>query len=141
MNKKKHQGKIIEKAVRNSGYTLVYVAEQLQVSRNTLYTRFKEMEVDHMFLFDLKQVINYDFTKDIPELLYSPTYQKALRSSKLPAQDKIHQELSDIQKNYYKVLEDYNKLLKFLVHLINDNELHSLKKELSYFMKNGFDKE
>jgi len=141
MNKKKHQGEIIEKAVRESGYTLVYVANQLRMSRNTLYTRFKEKEVDHMLLFNLKQVINYDFIKDIPELLSSPVYQKALQNSKLPAQDKIHQELSQIQKSYYKALEEYNKLLKFLVHIINDNELHSLKKELNYFMKYSFDKE
>lgn len=141
MNKKKHQGKIIEKAVRESGYTLVYVAEQLHVSRNTLYTRFKDAEVDHVFLFNLKQVINYDFTKDIPELLCSPAYQKALQNTKLPAQDRLHKELSDMQKNYYKVMEEYNKLLKFLVHIINDNELHSLKKELNYFIKHSFDKE
>lgn len=141
MNKKRHQGEIIEKAIRESGYTLVYVADQLHVSRNTLYTRFKEAEINHMFLFNLKQVINYDFTKDIPELLASPVYQKALQNTKLPAQDKINQELASMQKNYYNVLEEYNKLLKFLVHIINDNELHSLKKELDYFMQHNFDEE
>ena len=111
------------------------------MSRNTLYTRFKDAEVDHIFLFNLKQVINYDFTKDIPELLYSPAYQKALKNSKLTKEDKIDEEMSDMQKNYYKVLEEYNKLLKFLVHLINDNEIDSLKKELSYFIQNRLDKE
>ena len=129
---KRHQGQIIEKAVRGSGYTLVQVAKRVGVSRSTLYNAFGQETLNTNFINRLGRVIHYDFTKDFPEIVHDEGYIDLDDHLDLYKR-KIEQELSEVQKKYYQILEEYNKLLHFLVRIANNSDLYTLKKEISKF--------
>ena len=63
-----HRGEMVEEAVRRSGFSLKKLAEHLNISRNTLYNRFKNPEVSYEFIVSASKIIHYDFTIDFPEL-------------------------------------------------------------------------
>ena len=63
-----HRGEIIEGKVRLSKYSIVDLAKELGVSRNTLYTRFKEEKLSLDFIREVGRIIGYDFGSDFPEL-------------------------------------------------------------------------
>lgn len=63
-----HRGEIVEKAVRNSGLPIKKLAERLGISRNTLYSRFRDPEVSYKFIAAVSNVVHYDFLIDFPEL-------------------------------------------------------------------------
>lgn len=133
----KHQGKIVHQRVQDSGYTFKYVAEQLnkvmKMSRNTLYTRLKKPQLSPKFLFNLGQIINHNFTIDFPQLEQNKEYQR--EEARMETMETKHnKELVSLQIKYYKTLEESNKLLKFLVRVVNENELYALKKKIGLFM-------
>ncbi|MEM9737747.1 MAG: helix-turn-helix domain-containing protein [Bacteroidota bacterium] len=129
---KRHKGQIIEKVVRGSGYTLVQVAKRVGVSRSTLYNAFEQESLNSSFITKLGRVIHYDFRKDFPELAEDEGYMD-LDDQLEQYKRKIERELSEVQKKYYQVLEEYNKLLHFLVRIANNSDLYTLKKEISRF--------
>lgn len=49
--------------------------------------------------------------------------------------DRETAELLKLEKKYTDLLERYNKLFGILIRLTNDNELQTLKKELSRFLE------
>ncbi len=133
MDNEKHQGEIARKAIKNSGYTLIHVAKKLNISRNTLYTRFREEKLVPQFLYQLGQIINYNFVVDFPDLQKNEAYLTAVKNDET-TETKYNKQIANLQIKYYQTLEDYNKLLKFLVKIVNDNELYSLKKEIDFFV-------
>ena len=138
MDQKAHYGAIVKKAIKESGYTFVFVAEQLDISRTALYDRFKLRRMEHDFLFKVGRLINHDFIEEIPELSISPVYRKLVEAIEIGDIKSRRQKLAKLQISYYNALEDYNKLLKFLVRIVSDNQLPSLKQELTYFIERNF---
>jgi len=127
----KHKGQIVEKAVRKSGYSLTRLAKSLGISRNTLYNRFDNPNLGYRFIIDVGNIIHYDFTIDFPEIKDETALvgDSAMRSI-----DRGAAELLRVEGKYIRLLEKYTKLLGILVKLSNENELHSLKKEILEFI-------
>lgn len=128
------KGKIVQKIVKKSGHKLVAISKRLGMSRATLYKRFKEGKLTDRFLFALGEIIGYDFTEAFPNLKNSIHYRPAEKEPQEYHKGSPPQ-LDQIQKKYAQTLESYNKLLKFLVRLVNDNELHTIKEEIADFIK------
>jgi transcriptional regulator with XRE-family HTH domain len=119
-----HRGEIVEKIVRKSGYSLSKLAEKLEISRNTLYNRFKSANLSYRFIQDVGGVLNYDFSLDFPEM---PKGEQAIG-------DKNNM-LKQLENKYSILLEKHSKLLEILVKLANQTENHSLKQEINKFME------
>lgn len=128
----KHKGQIVERAVRQSGYSITKLAHKLGVSRNTLYNRFGNPNLGYRFIIDVGNVIHYDFTLDFPEVKAEVEVagEKAISSM-----DRGAAELLKTEGKYISLLERYTKLLSILVKLANENELHTLKREILDFIE------
>jgi transcriptional regulator with XRE-family HTH domain len=122
-----HRGEIVEKIVRKTGYSLSKLAEKLEISRNTLYNRFKSANLSYRFIQDVGGVLNYDFSLDFPEM---------------PKGDfttgKKNNALRHLENKYSILLEKHIKLLEILVKLANHSENHSLKQEINKFMEGDY---
>jgi hypothetical protein len=115
---KKHQGEIIEQAIRKSGIPMTRIAKGLGISRNTLYNRFGEIELEYDFLKRLGEVIHYDFALTFPELkheLNAPTDGHG------PYIAKETFYLLNLHKKYTQLLERHNELLRILTKVANNN--------------------
>lgn len=134
-----HKGKIVEEAIKKSGYQIKALAERLGIARNTLYARLRGGVLDDAFIEKVGKVIHYDFSIDFPEMVRhrenanrvedgAGTYH--LASSRNPDVAAY----GTLDKKYLKLLEDYNKLLKLLILLANNNELAGIKQEISDFL-------
>jgi plasmid maintenance system antidote protein VapI len=124
-NMLKHRGEIVEYIVRRSGYSIKALAEKLHVSRNTLYNKFREHDLSYDFIVRVSDVIHYDFTIDFPEIKTSFSLDKDPRTA----------ELWRLEQKYTQLLENYNKLLTFLIKISNDHNLERLKKDIDQFLE------
>ena len=131
MNTEKHRGSIVERAVRQSGFSFKKLAERLNISRNTLYNRFKDPTLSYEFIRSVGNIVHYNFAPDFPELQEGVD---AMRERSLNYLDQDAVGLLRLEKKYTSLLERYNKLLGMLVRLANTNELQTIKKEIFRFL-------
>ena len=130
MNAEKHQGQIVRKVIKDSGYTKTFIAERMNMSRNTLHNKLGNSTLSAYFLYRLGKAIRYDFTKDFPELKETDLYKDAFERPMVYETE----ELIQLHANYTKLLEEYNRLLKFLVQISEGAKIEELKKEVEAFM-------
>ncbi|ROT47480.1 hypothetical protein [Candidatus Cardinium hertigii] len=121
-----HRGQIIENVVRKSGISLSVLAAKMGVSRNTLYNRFKEQNLNYDFILTLGMIIHYNFAVEFPEM----------RLDTAPPED-ARAELWKLEKKYKNLLEKYNRLLKFLLKKSQDTDQHALHKKIKEFINSS----
>ena len=63
------RGEIIEKAIRESGYSITVVAQRLGKSRRWMYFLFDNPSVQLDLILQIGKILNYDFSHDIPEIV------------------------------------------------------------------------
>jgi len=117
---KRHRGEILEMAIRRGPYPIKTLAHKLGISRNTIYSKFKQYDLEYEFILKVGDIIHYDFKAIFPEL-----------KTTVPIEPKDHtNELWRMEKNYMKLLEQYEKLLGFLVKITHQYGFDKLKKEI-----------
>lgn len=116
----KHRGEILEMAVRKSPYPIKALAEKLGISRNTLYNKFREHNLNYDFILKVGDIIHYDFKDDFPELKTTVPIHIA----------KHARELWKLERRYLQLLERYDKLFSLLVKLTHEHGLDALKQEI-----------
>ena len=127
-----HRGQIVEKIIRKSGYKLVKLAEKLDITRNTLYNKFKNPNLNYRFIMRVGNVIHYDFTIDFPEIKQQPNLITENTRSILDKED-TSSHLYKLEIKYTHLLEKYTRLFEKLIKIANENEneLHSsLRQEI-----------
>lgn len=128
----KHKGQIVERVVRQSGYTITRIAAQLGVSRNTLYNKFESPSLSFEFIRKVGGIISYDFSRDFPEIKREAG-ESGEGSSSYTARREF--ELSGFMREYFALSRQHRSLLEFLVKLANENELVAIKREISRFVE------
>lgn len=134
-----HKGKILEEAIKKSGYQMKGLAERLGIARNTLYTKMKEAELDDAFIMKVSSIIHYDFSIDFPHLSkcdvsYNNGEEVQGMYKNPGSKNPDFIQLQELNRKYLRLLEGYNKLLKILILLANNNDLMGIKKEITEFL-------
>jgi len=102
--RKMHDGEILEKAIRNSGYSIKKIAEKAKVSRQYIYKLFDCDVIDNDTLQKFGEVLGYDFSSVINH--FKSINIKTFQSNT------CEEKLQEITSKYIRLLEDYNQLLK-----------------------------
>ena len=63
-----HKGKIVEEAIKKSGFRMKALASKLGIARNTLYNKLKEADIKEAFIIQIGKIIHYDFANDFPNI-------------------------------------------------------------------------
>jgi len=107
-----HKGEIVEKAVRESGYSITRLAKKLGKSRRWVYQIFERPNVSMDYIIEIGRAIHYDFSSDIKglrEYRQSETLQKWVDPE---GEFFTEAEKAEYWKNkYLLLLEKYNELL------------------------------
>lgn len=135
MNTEKYRGEIVQKVTKKRGYKFIAVAKQMGISRATLYKNLKKSHLTDRFLIKVGDIIHYDFAKEFPNLRESLLY-KNHHENTLTSQGKKIQALSNLYKKYTLLLEDLNKLTRFLVRILNDTQVTCIKHSIDVFIRN-----
>ncbi|MEM7383168.1 MAG: helix-turn-helix domain-containing protein [Bacteroidota bacterium] len=128
----KHKGQIVERVVRQSGYTITKIAVQLGVSRNTLYNKFENPSLSFEFIRKVGEIISYDFSRDFPDM-QREAGEGGEGIGSYTARREF--ELSGFMREYFALSRQHRSLLEFLVKLANENELVAIKREISRFVE------
>ena len=136
MNTEKYRGEVVHKVTKRSGYKFISVAKELGISRATFYKNLKKSHLTDRFLIKLGDIINYDFAKEFPNLKDSLLY-KSHHENTLTSQGKKIQALSNIYKKYTLLLEESNKLTRFLVRILSNTHVASIKRSIDTFIKDN----
>ena len=102
-----HNGMMLEQAIRNSGIPIAELARILKVNRKTIYNWFHQRHLNMRVIYKVNAIIECQIFSDFPFL-----GSQEVKESTVPARLE-HDKTPDFWRNkYYKLLEDYNKLLE-----------------------------
>lgn len=107
-----HRGEIVEKAVRESGFSLTKLAQRMGKSRKWLYDAFENPNLAIDFILEIGKIIHHDFSYDL-------SFQAIQIVSKDQAySNQSHQdEIAFWKDKYIQVLEENKRLLERLAQL------------------------
>ena len=138
---KKHKGKIIKVAIKESGMPVTKIIEKIKkyypdvrCSRTRLYYLFKQEKVDSRFIFILGNIIYHDFSKDFPELVLEEIVEPSLEENELLYFRKKKKELQAGEKELAEIRKSYIKLLKFFAKIANTNTDPIVKEKIKHFL-------
>lgn len=101
-----HKGKILEKAVRESGMPLTKLSKKMAKSRRWMYNAFENENLSIDYILEIGKIIHYDFSEDLKDL-------KKFKESADHFGINSNPENSEYWKNkYLNLLEKYNLLLE-----------------------------
>ncbi len=135
-NEKLHQGKLISKIVKQSGYRVTWLAGKLGMSRHTLYNRFQTEDLSDDFVLRIGRLIYYDFAKhftldtqiheEVEEapIIYGGVEEKPLEDS--------------LEEKYILLLEKYNHLVLILTDSIIKYPHLQKDRRMTGFIKNQY---
>jgi hypothetical protein len=104
-----HKGEIVEHIVRQSGYSLTRLTNQLGKSRRWIYNAFENPHLSINHILDIGRVIHYDFSADIEELKRYRQMSGDLENQHLA----MDENSTEYWKNkYLLLLEKYNEMLE-----------------------------
>ena len=63
-----HKGKILEKAVRESGIPLTKLTKRINKSRRWIYNAFENPNLSIEYIIQIGDIIHYDFSESLVEL-------------------------------------------------------------------------
>ena len=108
-----HRGEIVEKAVRESGFSIVQLAKRMHKSRKWVYNSFENSLLPLDYVLQIGKIIHYDFSSEIPEI-HRPG--KGLLLVGVPEVEHVNPEetVEYWKSKYYNLLEGYTVLLKEL---------------------------
>ena len=106
-----HRGEIVEKAVRESGFSIVQLAKRMHKSRKWVYNSFENSLLPLDYVLQIGKIIHYDFSSEIPEI-HRPG--KGLLLVGVPEIEHVNPEetVEYWKSKYYNLLEEYTKILK-----------------------------
>lgn len=108
-----HRGEIVEKAVRESGYSITKLADRLGKSRRHIYNLFANPELPVETILEIGKIIHYDFSSLLPRIskYFARLEKETFNESEL--QYIQSSETVEFWKNkYLLLLEKYNALLE-----------------------------
>lgn len=62
------RGERLRDVIKQSGMTVSFIASKLKITRSTIHTWMNDDELDFKKIKKIGDVINYDFSKDFPEM-------------------------------------------------------------------------
>ncbi len=92
-----HRGKIIQKAIKESGIKISELSKRLGKSRQFIYDMFEKEVIPLYLVRDIGTIIKYNFSNEIPEL---------------PIVLEFSEKDINWKDKYISLLEEYNNLLK-----------------------------
>lgn len=120
INRKIHRGKILQNVVRETGLSIERITRRAGYKRGTYYLHIKQPQLAPSILFKYGRALNYDFSKDIPELTEFLTGEPDNIYSKDVANiEEAIRQRDEWKDKYYELLEKY-------LHLIDDNRNRQL---------------
>ncbi|MCU0417559.1 MAG: helix-turn-helix domain-containing protein [Cytophagaceae bacterium] len=106
-----HKGEIIQAVVKEKGVSVTHLAEEMGVSRGTLYNIFERMEVDTDTILKIGAIIHYDFSEKFPKLKTNKVEEPVEEYSSTTI-NKLKEEIDYWRAKYIALLEEHNKMLK-----------------------------
>jgi len=107
-----HRGEIVEKAVRESGFSLTKLAQRMGKSRKWLYDAFENPNFSIEFVLEIGKIIHHDFRLDfrfeLPPEDWSITEEP--QGVYLSSRD----EIAYWKDKYIQVLEENKRLMERL---------------------------
>ncbi len=99
-----HRGEILERAIRESGYSITKLANKIDKSRQYMYNLFSKPDINPDVLLKVGKIIGYDFTKEVKVFQIADEPTGKYRD--------LENEVEYWKNKYVVLLEKYNNMLE-----------------------------
>ncbi len=117
----KHHGEIVERVIRNNGFSITALAKGLNVNRRSLYNWFQSESLKSDSILSIGLIIGHNFSAEFPELFTTDDFTGDPTSVDTESESRDNEMYKG---KYLKLLEDYNELL---IDAIEQSETEELK--------------
>ena len=108
-----HKGEIIEKAVRQSGYSITKLSKKMGKTPRWMYYLFENNNVPIDYILQIGEIIHHDFSDEIKELKKYKSITGIKEVNETATSYQLKQQSPEYWKNkYLNLLEKYNQLLE-----------------------------
>ena len=104
-----HKGELIEKAVRECSFPITLLAKRLNKSRRHIYNLFENPDVSLDIILEVGKIIQYDFSKELKELVAIPIEYQIDTLSKSLAEP---ESAAYWKSKYFELVEQHKRLLE-----------------------------
>lgn len=123
LSMEKHHGQLVEYRIRRCGYSISTLASELKINRRSLYNFFQRRELNKSQIIKIGNLIRYDFSKDLPELLSTEDFNFSSDSVRsFSDNDHSFNESRGFtwKDKYVELLEKHHNLLKLYCKQANE---------------------
>ncbi|MBC7449509.1 MAG: hypothetical protein H7330_15770 [Hymenobacteraceae bacterium] len=111
-----HQGEALQESIKQSGFSISKLVQELGITRPTIYRKFRDATLDDSFVKRVQEIIGRNITSDTPSSLYTAdTVTSSSVTAGVPSSPNTVEEyakaLISLQQKHIKLLEDHNALL------------------------------
>lgn len=119
-----HKGEVLEKAIRQSGVPITYIAKRMKKSRMWVYNLFQNKIISIDVLLKIGEIIHYDFKGEILDVKEIKRVKGILEEpqvayKKSPPKENKEEYWKD---KYLSLLEKHNELLQTISALPKTNK-------------------
>ena len=97
-----HRGEILERAIKESGFSISKLAKRLNKSRQYMYNLFLKSDVNPDIIIQIGKIIGHDFTSEI----------QFFQQLEEPKEEYSKENAKYWKEKYIELLEKYNALLE-----------------------------
>ncbi len=111
-----HQGEALQETIKQSGFSVSKLVQELGITRPTIYRKFRESVLEDTFVKRVQDIIGRSVTPDTTQPLYTKdnligTLVTSPVSTALNTIEEYAKALISLQQKHIKLLEEYNGLL------------------------------
>ena len=111
-----HQGEMLQETIKQSGFSISRLVQELGITRPTIYRKFREATLDDAFVKRIQEIIGRSVTSDTGILTntgVTPIGSSAVLgvTSAPTTVDEYAKALINLQQKHIRLLEEYNVLL------------------------------
>ena len=109
-----NKGEIVELVIRRNSLSISELSRRLHVSRRSIYNWFTQKNLSYDVIFRIGDVLNYDFSKEFPELYKGQTSENTIKQINPERNIDFNQNSANYWKNkYINLLEKHNEILSY----------------------------
>lgn len=115
----KHRGELLKQVFDKELVNISKTAKKMKIDRATIYRHFADAELSLDYILKYGEAIDYDFSKEFPELLQIIQDPNTVYQKKAPkTYGELEKEVDYWKDKYIQLLEQYN--------LVISNKLYEL---------------
>ncbi len=127
------KSELIKRVVSEFYFSKKEISQGMRMSRGTFYNKLNAKKISRDFIAKLSLFLDYSFVEEFPE--YKEYIEGKMHEKNPFYSVEDSKSIKEVEAKYFILLEEYNRLLKFIIKISNGLNPRSLSLSMHKFLK------